>query len=80
MSTDNARTTTEDPDYDYGALIGDTDIDEHALLEFDPDAVDPDHMQAAQAHEKVTTVAVATPGAAAQRRLAHCRGPRDQER
>ena len=45
MSTDNARTTTEDPDYDYGALIGDTDIDEHALLEFDPDAVDPDHIE-----------------------------------
>ena len=34
-------------------------------------AVDPDDMQAPQAHEKVTTVAVATPGAAAQRTLRH---------
>ena len=42
--------------------------------------VHPDHMQAAQAHEKVTTVAVATPGAAAQRRLGHRRGPWVQER
>lgn len=43
-------------------------------------AVDADHVQAIRANQKVTPVAVAARGTAARRRLAHRRGPRDQER
>lgn len=44
MSAEETHMTTGDPDFDYGALIAESDIDEDALLEFDPDAADPDQV------------------------------------